>query len=117
MVYYNNVIVNILWILIVFVLKIISILKIRVMALLFLMVMNKFIIKLPLSAWFFFTPECIPSLSFWSVSEVSGSATMSFTDTSVCWDVIGSVIGSSTDSSVGSGVAVCFLLGIDAVMI
>ena len=131
MVYYKNVIVNILWILILFVLKIISFLKIRVMALLFLMVMNKFIIKLPLSAWFFFTPECIPCLSFSSVLEVSGSATVSFTESSVCWDVelcpclgclpgsevCGSVIGSSTDSSVGSGVAVCFLLVIDAVMV
>ena len=49
MVYYNNVIVNILWILIVFVLKIISFLKIRVMALLFLMVMNNSVIMLPVS--------------------------------------------------------------------
>ena len=49
MVYYKNVIVNILWILIVFVLKIISFLKIRVMALLFLMVMNNSVIMLPVS--------------------------------------------------------------------
>ena len=87
MVYYKNVIVNILWILIVFVLKIISFLKIRVMALLFLMVMNKFIIKLPLSACFFFPPECFPLLSFWSVSEVSGSVTGSSTESSACWGV------------------------------
>ena len=93
MVYYNNVIFNILWILIVFVLKIISFLKIRVMALLFLMVMNKFIIKLPVTACFLFPLETFPFFDFLSVSLVS--ATNSSTPSSFpvgswlidCWGV------------------------------
>ena len=100
MVYYKNVIVNILWILIVFVLKIISFFKISVMALLFLMVMNKFIIKLPVPACFFFPPERFPFLGFWSVSLVSGSGTGSSTQSSVCW-----------------GVEVSWLLDFNAVMV
>ena len=100
MVYYKNVIVNILWILIVFVLKIISFFKISVMALLFLMVMNNCIIKLPVPACFFFPPERFPCLGFLLVSEVSGSVTGSSTESSVCW-----------------GVEVSLLLDFDAVMV
>ena len=100
MVYYKNVIVKTLCIFIVFVLKIISLFKISVMALLLLMVMNNCIIKLPLPACFFFTPEHCPCLGFLPGSEVSGS-----------------VIGSSTESSVCWGVEVSFLLVLDAVMV
>ena len=70
------------------------------MALLFVMVMNNCIIKLPLPACFFFTPEHCPFLGFLPGSEVSGS-----------------VIGSSTESSVCLGVEVSFLLVLDAVMV
>ena len=45
------------------------------MALLFVMVMNNCIIKLPVPAYFFFPPERFPFLGFLSVSEVSGSVT------------------------------------------
>ena len=100
MVYYKNVIVNTLCIFIVFVLKIISFFKISVMALLFLMARNKFIIKLPVPAGFFFPPERFPFLGFWSVSLVSGSGTGSSTQSSVCW-----------------GVEVSWLLDFDAVMV
>ena len=64
------------------------------------MPMNKFIIKLPVPACFFFPPECSPLLSFWSVSEVSGFGT-----------------GSSTESSVSWSVKVSLLLDFDAVMV
>ena len=57
------------------------------MALLFLMVMNKFIIKLPVPACFFFPLEPFPFLGFLSVSQVSGSGTVSSTQSSVCWGV------------------------------
>ena len=100
MVYYKNVIVKTLCIFIDFVLKIISLFKISVMELLLLMVMNNCIIKLPLPAGFFFTPEHCPCLGFLPGSEVSGS-----------------VIGSSTESSVCWGVEVSFLLVLDAVMV
>ena len=100
MVYYKNVIVKTLCIFIVFVLKIISLFKISVMALLLLMVMNNCIIKLPLPPSLFFTPELCPFVGFLPGPEVSGC-----------------VLGSSTESSVGSGVAVSFLLVLDAVMV
>ena len=100
MVYYKNVIVKTLCIFIDFVLKIISLFKISVMELLLLMVMNNCIIKLPLPPCLFFTPEHCPFLGFLPGSEVSGS-----------------VICSSTESSVCLGVAVSFLLVLDAVMV
>ena len=70
------------------------------MALLFVMVMNNCIIKLPVPACFFFSPVCFHLLSFWSVSEVSGSGIGSSTESSVCW-----------------GVEVSLLLVFDAVMV
>ena len=94
MVYYENVIVNILWIFIVFVLKIISFLKKCVMWLLLVqMLMNKFIIKLPVPACFLFPLEPFPFFDFLSVSLVS--ATNSSTPSSFpvgswlidCWGV------------------------------
>ena len=63
------------------------------------MLMNNCIIKLPVPACFFFTPEHFPCLGFLSVSEVSGSVTGSSTESSVCW-----------------GVEVSWLLDFDAVM-
>ena len=70
------------------------------MGLLIQMVMNKFIIKLPVLACFFFTPERFPFIGFWSVSQVSGSGTVSSTQSSVCW-----------------GVEVSLILDFDAVMV
>ena len=101
MVYYKNVIVNTLWIFIVFVLKISSFKKKSVMWLLLVqMLMNKFIIKLPVPACFFFPLEPFPFLGFLSVSQVSGSGTVSSTQSSVCW-----------------GVEVSLILDFDAVMV
>ena len=51
------------------------------------MLMNKFIIKLPVPACFFFPLERFPFLGFLSVSQVSGSGTVSSTQSSVCWGV------------------------------
>ena len=90
---YKKVRVITLWIIIVFVLKIISFLKKCVMGLLVQMLMNKFIIKLPVSACFLFPLEPFPFLDFFSVSQVSG--TISSTPSSFpvgswlidCWGV------------------------------
>ena len=99
MVYYKNVIISLCEYLLSFV-KNHLILKKSVMWLLLVqMLMNKFIIKLPVPACFFFPLEPFPFLGFLSVSQVSGSGTVSSTQSSVCW-----------------GVEVSWLLDFDAVM-